>query len=121
LPDSQCSRGLAFHGGHLAILCNDGSVRIRDVADLSKDVCVKDDSSEWCECAAYSPDGKYLAVGSHDNNIYVYEKESNYSLYCTLKAHTSYVTSLDWSCDSTYLRSVCGSYELLYFKLEDKA
>jgi hypothetical protein len=24
LPDSQCSRGLAFSQGHLAILCNDG-------------------------------------------------------------------------------------------------
>ena len=32
--------------------------------------------------------------------------------------HTSFITSIDWSLDSKYLRSVCGAYELLFFNME---
>jgi len=31
------------------------------------------------------------------------------------------VTSLDWSADSSYIRSVCGAYEKLYFNITDKS
>lgn len=54
---------------------------------------------------AYSPDGSMLAVGSHDNNIYVYSS-ADYSKLGTLKAHNSFIVSVDWSSDGTYLRSV---------------
>ena len=27
---------------------------------------------------------------------------------------------LDWSCDSDYLRSTCGAYELLYWERQDE-
>jgi WD40 repeat protein len=47
---------------------------------------------------AYSPDGSKLAVGSHDNNIYIYDSTS-YNLVGTLKAHKSFLVSLDWSKD----------------------
>jgi WD40 repeat protein len=62
----------------------------------------------------YSPDGSKLAVGSHDNNIYVYDSE-NYSLIGTCKAHNSFIVSVDWSSDSQHIRSVCGAHELLFF------
>jgi len=32
-----------------------------------------------------------------------------------LKGHTSYIMALDWSADSSYIRSNCGAYELLFF------
>lgn len=32
-----------------------------------------------------------------------------------LKGHTSYVTHLDWSADSTLIQSNCGAYEILYW------
>lgn len=79
------------------------------------------DAEEWCEVMKYSPCEKYLAVGSHDNNIYVYNVQNGYSLYCKFNKHNSFVTSLDWSSDSTYIRSVCGAYEKLYFNVKDKA
>jgi WD40 repeat protein len=62
----------------------------------------------------YSPDGSKLAVGSHDNNIYVYST-SNYSLLGVCSKHNSFITSVDWSLDGSYIRSVCGAYELLFF------
>lgn len=59
-----------------------------------------------------------LACGSHDNVIYVYNVEDGYSLKSKLRAHNSYITSVDWSEDSSTIRSVCGAYELLFFDVE---
>jgi microtubule-associated protein-like 1/2 len=48
----------------------------------------------------YSPDDKRLAVGSHDNNIYIYDVDGNsYKLKGALKGHNSFITQLDWSRD----------------------
>lgn len=81
-------------------------------------VATKNDSAEWIETIEYSPDGSKLAVGSHDNNIYVYNS-STYELLGVCKAHNSFIVSVDWSTDGTYLRSVCGAHELLFFTAED--
>ena len=85
---------------------------------MNEEVHRLDEAQEWIECLAYSPCGAYLAVGSHDDNIYVYETEG-YSLAGKLTAANSFITSIDWSADSSYLRSVDGAYELLYFTVPD--
>lgn len=33
--------------------------------------------------------------------------------------HNSFITSVDWSKDGKYIRSVCGAYELLFFSGEN--
>jgi WD40 repeat protein len=66
----------------------------------------------------YSPDGSKLAVGSHDNKIYVYDANS-YKLLGKCTKHNSFIVSVDWSLDGSYLRSVCGAHELLFFTSED--
>ena len=70
----------------------------------------------------YSPNNKMLAVGSHDNSIYILDVDAKYSekKMKTLKGHSSFITGLDWSMDSTYIRTVCGAYELLFFNIEGK-
>lgn len=98
-----------------------GKVSIRLMSDLDKKVKTITDADEWSEVMRYSPCERYLAVGSHDNCIYVYDVENDYSLYCKFNKHNSFVTSLDWSIDSTYIRSVCGAYEKLYFNVKDKS
>lgn len=103
----------------MAVGHNDGSLSIREsLSKLDSVVCTKQDSAEWIETLAYSPDGSKLAVGSHDNNIYVYNS-SDYSLLGVCKAHNSFIVSVDWSTDGTYIRSVCGAHELLFFTVED--
>jgi WD40 repeat protein len=62
----------------------------------------------------YSPDGSKLAVGSHDNIIYIYET-TKYEYIARCKGHSSFITSVDWSEDGNYIRSVCGAHELLFF------
>lgn len=68
----------------------------------------------------YSPNSDRLAVGSHDNNIYVYSVDNTYSKFAVLNKHQSFITSLDWSMDGDYIRSVCGAYELLFYKVPEK-
>lgn len=68
----------------------------------------------------YSPCGKYLAVGSHDNHVYIYDVENNYALYASQDKHNSFVTALDWTADSSYIRSICGAYEKLFFNVKGK-
>lgn len=120
LPSSQQSRCVAT-GTHFSVVAaNDGSVYVypkgqTDDSGPMKTFC---DSDEWIEVMAFSPDQKMLAVGSHDNRIYVYDTGS-WTLKGTCKGHSSYIMALDWSADSTYLRTNCGAYETLYWKSAD--
>lgn len=69
----------------------------------------------------FSPDNKFLAVGSHDNNIYLLDTKS-YSEKRVIKltGHSSFITAIDWALDSSYIRTVCGAYELLFFDIKKK-
>lgn len=97
-----------------------GKVSIRSKENLNQKIKTLKDAQEWSEVMKYSPCGTYLAVGSHDNCIYVYDVKKDYALYTKFNKHNSFVTSLDWSVDSTYIRSVCGAYEKLYFNVKTK-
>ena len=124
-PANQQCRAIAYSKkhGHVAVANNMGKVSIRDYNDFDKKVCSLKEALEWCEVMRYSPDEKFFATGSHDNIVYVYavSDEGKYSLYKQFAKHTSFVTALDWSEDSTYIRSQCASYEKLYFNVVDKA
>jgi len=97
-----------------------GKVTIRTKDDLDTRIKSLKDAEEWCEVIRYSPCGNYLATGSHDNGVYVYDVKNDYSLYYKCAKHNSFVVSLDWSADSSYLRSVCGAYEKLYYNIAKK-
>ena len=60
---------------------------IRNCADPNSVIHELTDSNEWVEVAEYSPDGNYLAVGSHDTNIYIYDVANGYSLIGTCDKH----------------------------------
>ena len=133
-PPNQCARAAAISkSGHLAIGVNTGEVHIFEAKDLNKKIKSLADAKEWIEAIAYSPNDKFLAVGSHDNKIYIYEvfyllflllfhiknvilfyKAKGYSLVSQCTSHNSFITSLDWSEDGENLQSICGAYELLF-------
>ena len=103
----------------MAVAGNDGTVTIRQNPDFEEVINSLCDCDEWIEVMAYSPDGSMLAVGSHNNIIYVYLVAENYFLKGKYIGHSSYITALDWSCDNKWLRSNCGAYELLFWKTDD--
>ena len=117
-PASQQSRSVAVGTHFLAVSQNNGPVTIRNHGDYGNVAITLNDPREWNEVMAFSPDQTMLAVGSHDNFIYVYNT-SDWSLKGKCKGHSSYIMALDWSKDNEWIRTNCGAYELLFFKSGD--
>ncbi|MFT7817186.1 echinoderm microtubule-associated protein-like 4-like [Arapaima gigas] len=83
-------------------------------------IAIHTDGSEQLSVIRYSTDGTLLAVGSHDNFIYIYtvcEKGRRHSRHGKCAGHSSYITHLDWSADSTHIMSNSGDYEILYWDI----
>uniref|UniRef100_A0A8C2R4Q5 EMAP like 1 n=1 Tax=Capra hircus TaxID=9925 RepID=A0A8C2R4Q5_CAPHI len=77
-------------------------------------VTVHTDGNEQLSVMRYSPDGNFLAIGSHDNCIYIYGVSDNGRKYTRVgkcSGHSSFITHLDWS----FLVSNSGDYEILYW------
>merc|ERR1712060_1008856 len=119
-PAAQQSRAVAVNGDWIAVSSNDGPVSIRAASDPSTEAHLLSDPKEWNEVMAFSPCNAYLAVGSHDNFIYVYST-ADWSLTGKCRGHSSYIMALDWCKESKYIRSNCGAYELLFFTVPDCA
>jgi len=127
---------VAYNEGlkHLAVANNEGIVTIREVdwakvdagdgsgiAKVKKTLFKKVKKAEWIEAMAYSLDDKHLAVGSHDNMIYLLStKTYKEDKKCALKGHSSFITAVDFDTKSKYVRSVSGAYELLFHSVADK-
>jgi WD40 repeat protein len=76
------------------------------------------DSTKWLTDMKYSPNGELLAIGGYDHKIYIYSVNSGYALNGVVGQHQSFITALDFSEDSLWLRSNCGGFELFYFEAD---
>lgn len=122
----QWSRSLEEHGhcadfhpsgAVVAIGTHSGKWYLLD-AESTDLVGIHTDGNEQLSVMRYSTDGSLLAVGSHDNFIYLYnvsEKGRKYSRYGKCSGHSSYITHLDWSPDNNFIMSNSGDYEILYW------
>lgn len=94
---NQQARGVAINSnGDVAVGHNDGKVTIRSVRSLDNIKHTLREPKEWIQAMSYSPDGSKLAVGSHDNAVYIYST-SDYKLLGKCNKHSSFITGLDWS------------------------
>uniref|UniRef100_A0A8C6MA83 EMAP like 1 n=1 Tax=Nothobranchius furzeri TaxID=105023 RepID=A0A8C6MA83_NOTFU len=118
LEDTAQSAGFHPSGAVVAVGTQTGRWLVLDTD--SKDlVTVHTDGNEQLSVMSYGPDGSFLAIGSHDNYIYVYAVAENgrkYSRVGKCSGHSSFITHVDWSVDSQYLVSNSGDYEILYCK-----
>ncbi|XP_062257185.1 echinoderm microtubule-associated protein-like 4 isoform X1 [Platichthys flesus] len=108
-----------FHpsGAVVAIGTHSGKWYVLD-AETTDLVSIHTDGNEQLSVMRFSVDGSLLAVGSHDNFIYLYtvsERGRKYSRYGKCTGHSSYITHLDWSPDNNFLMSNSGDYEILYW------
>uniref|UniRef100_A0AAQ4PFS5 EMAP like 4 n=1 Tax=Gasterosteus aculeatus aculeatus TaxID=481459 RepID=A0AAQ4PFS5_GASAC len=107
-----------FHpsGAVVAIGTHSGKWYVLD-AETTDLVAIHTDGNEQLSLLRFSVDGGLLAVGSHDNFIYLYTVSENgrkYSRYGKCTGHSSYITHLDWSPDNNFIMSNSGDYEILY-------
>mmetsp|Transcript_14405 Transcript_14405/g.24550 ORF Transcript_14405/g.24550 Transcript_14405/m.24550 type:complete len:122 (-) Transcript_14405:551-916(-) len=74
-PPHQQGRSVAYNSrfGHVAVSNNYGDVSILDYNNLANLLQSITKPKEWNEVMVYSPDNNYLAIGSHDNGVYVYK------------------------------------------------
>jgi len=122
-PVQQQARGITFSPKfeHVAVSNNYGDVHILDYNDLSKRITTLYKPREWCEVMVYSPNEEYLAVGSHDDSIYVYKisEQGEYSLHWAITfVHSSAITAMDWTRDSKHLRAVDQAYAKIFYNVE---
>ncbi|XP_051936571.1 echinoderm microtubule-associated protein-like 4 isoform X2 [Hippocampus zosterae] len=108
-----------FHpaGRVVAIGTHSGKWFVLD-AETTDLVAIHTDGNEQLSVMRFSVDGTLLAVGSHDNFIYVYsvaDQGRKYSRYGKCSGHSSYITHLDWSPDNNFIMSNSGDYEILYW------
>ncbi|KAM4723950.1 echinoderm microtubule-associated protein-like 1 isoform 2-T2 [Anableps anableps] len=117
LEDTAQSAGFHPSGAVVSVGTQTGRWLVLDTD--SKDlVTVHTDGNEQLSVMRYGPDGNFLAIGSHDNYIYIYAVAENgrkYSRVGKCSGHSSFITHLDWSVDSQYLVSNSGDYEILYW------
>uniref|UniRef100_A0A8C7RAR7 EMAP like 1 n=1 Tax=Oncorhynchus mykiss TaxID=8022 RepID=A0A8C7RAR7_ONCMY len=117
MEDAAQSAGFHPSGAVVAIGTQTGRWLVLDTD--SKDlVTVHTDGNEQLSVIRFAPDGNFLAIGSHDNYIYIYavgESGRKYGRVGKCSGHFSFITHLDWSVDSQYLVSNSGDYEILYW------
>ena len=95
----------------------EGTVRVID-ANALKQVKLIKDAKEWISDIKFSPDGSRVAIGSHDNAIYIYTVPE-FKRTAVIKKNTSFITHIDWSEDGQALQSNSGDYNLLFWNAND--
>ncbi|XP_036418668.1 echinoderm microtubule-associated protein-like 2 isoform X1 [Colossoma macropomum] len=113
-------RSAGFHpsGTVLAVGTMTGRWLVLDT-DTRDLISMHTDGNEIISIVKYSPNGAYLAVGSHDNFVYIYtvsEDGRKYSRAGKCTGHSSFVTHLDWSTNSQYIVTNSGDYEILFWE-----
>ncbi|KAI8847371.1 hypothetical protein BC829DRAFT_396745 [Chytridium lagenaria] len=69
------------------------------------------------EVIRFSPDGRYLAVAGHDMVVHVHEVAKDFPHIATCKGHSSFITHMDWSADSSFIQTNSGDYDLLFWSM----
>uniref|UniRef100_A0A8C4RAU6 Uncharacterized protein n=1 Tax=Eptatretus burgeri TaxID=7764 RepID=A0A8C4RAU6_EPTBU len=114
----ESAQSADFHpsGSVVAMGMKKGKWTVLD-AETSDLVTLHTDGTELLSVMRFSPDGSMLAIGSHENFIFLYsvmESGRRYARMGKCTGHSSFITHLDWASNGELLVSNSGDYEILY-------
>jgi microtubule-associated protein-like 6 len=117
----QKVRSVAFSpdGNQIAAGLVNGGLLVVHSSSLLR-IVERKDRAEAIQQLKYSPNGEYLAVGSRDNYIDIYKVSTEYHGWKRIgvcSGHSSYITHIDFSCDSSMLQSNDGAYDHLVWSV----
>ena len=96
----------------------EGRVLLFRAADLSQ-IGEAQDATRWVSDVKFSPNGRMLAIGAHDQAMYVYDvSSSGLKLRYKFKKHSGAVLHLDFSADGSTIQATGGEHVLLYCTAE---
>jgi len=97
----------AFKNGSLSVYNSENQTVVKEFKTLAK---------EQIDALEFSPDGQLLVAGSYDQCIYVIGTKS-WKMKKPLKGHTSSISHLSISDDSSTLITNSRDYEIMYWDL----
>lgn len=123
ITDNSRLRAMAVspNGYQVAVGCKDGTIFTVNIDNytFSDKKSTSQNKNQSVSVMKYSPNGAYLAVGSHEAIIDVYKAPDCVIKY-SMKGHSSSISGLDFTTDSKYLQSTCLGQELLYWSIEKR-
>jgi len=107
--------GIDMQDSTAIVGCKDGTVRVVDLKKFKQKAMIKL-AKEWISDIKFSPNNDKVAIGSHDDAIYILSyPELKLKRGARMKKHSSFITHLDWSVCGNFLHTNCGAYELLFW------
>jgi len=124
-PINHMARAVAYspNGEHIAVGFNDGCISVFDSKSLKlitrKNVNQTNKSQQWIEDLKYSPNGKWLAVPTHGSSVRFLDVSAGYKIVAAYSNCDSALTALDWSADSTHVRTIALSGMVTFVNCEE--
>lgn len=113
--DKARSCAFSSDGQHLAIGLLSGGIKVVEFYPSVAQVYWGKLNTDSICVLRYSPCGRYLASGSHDQHIDIYDVKAGYKRIARCVGHSSTITGIDWAVDSSKIMSNDQAYEILYF------
>lgn len=121
---AECVQSACFSpDGHLLVLGTSHGKWVAMDAETRDIYASQTDGHETIQVVKLSPNGKLLALGSRDNNVYIYQvtqvdHRPRFNRMGRCMGHSSFITQMDWAADSFHLRTNSGDHEILFWNTE---
>lgn len=90
--------GIAFHPSENILLSSgwDGKIKLWDIDRKTQIFSFEGSRYEKFTCATFSPDGKYFAACSREQNIYIFDYYSKENITTIIKGHSDWINSISF-------------------------